>query len=137
MLRGLFSGCSKWAFLCGGFSSCGAWALEHRLSIVVHGLSCSVVCGIILGQGLNLCLLPWQVDCSPLSHQESPTNYFIPCLLLLYCVELSFTFFRVLSIKVTFHENKKEVLIDSLWKVWVLENKRSDQLCKVKLIIDS
>ena len=36
----------------------------------------------------------------------------------------------------TFHENKKEVLIDSLWKVWVLENKRSDQLCKMKLTID-
>ena len=89
---------------------------EHRLNIVVHGLSCSVVCGIILNQGLNPCLLPCLVDCSPLSHQESPTNYFIPCLLLLYCVELSSPFFRVLSIEVTFHENRKEVLIDSLWK---------------------
>ena len=29
---------------------------------VAHWLSCSVACGIFLDQGLNLCLLHWQVD---------------------------------------------------------------------------
>ena len=30
--------------------------------VVVRGLSCSKACGIFLDQGLNLCLLQWQVD---------------------------------------------------------------------------
>ena len=37
--------------------------------VVVHGLSCSTACGIFLDQELNLCLLHWQADSSPLSHQ--------------------------------------------------------------------
>ena len=36
---------------------------------VAHGLSCSGICGIFLGQSSNLCLLHWQADSSPLSHQ--------------------------------------------------------------------
>ena len=35
------------------------------------GLSCSVACGIFLDQGSNPCLLHWQVDSLPLSHQGS------------------------------------------------------------------
>ena len=31
-------------------------------SVVVHGLSCPVACGVFLGQGWNLCPLHWQVD---------------------------------------------------------------------------
>jgi len=38
---------------------------------VVHGLSCSRACGIILDQGSNPSL-SLQVDLSPLSHQGSP-----------------------------------------------------------------
>ena len=38
-----------------GFSSCGPWALEHRLS-------CSAACGIFLDQGSNPCPLHSQVD---------------------------------------------------------------------------
>ena len=38
----------------------------------MHGLGCSVACGIFLDQGSNPCLLHWQVDSLPLSHQESP-----------------------------------------------------------------
>ena len=34
--------------------------------------SLSLLQGIFLDQGLNLCLLPWQVDSSALSHQGSP-----------------------------------------------------------------
>ena len=41
--------------------------------VVVRRLSCSKACGIFLDQGSNLCLLPWQADSLPQSHQESPT----------------------------------------------------------------
>ena len=39
---------------------------------MVHGLSCSVACGIVLDQGSNLCPLHWQVDALPLHHPGSP-----------------------------------------------------------------
>ena len=56
-------------------SSHGSQALEHRLSIAVaHGLSCSVVCGIFPDQGLNPCLLHWQADALPRSHEGSPSR---------------------------------------------------------------
>ena len=37
---------------------------------MAHGLSCSVARGIFPDQGSNWCLLNWQVDSLPLSHQE-------------------------------------------------------------------
>ena len=40
--------------------------------VVVYGLSCSAACEIFLDQGLNSCLLHWQADSLPLSHQRSP-----------------------------------------------------------------
>ena len=39
---------------------------------MAHGLSCSEACVIFQDQGLNLCLLLWQADSLPLSHQGSP-----------------------------------------------------------------
>ena len=45
---------------------------------VMHGLSCSVACGLFLDRGSNPCLLHWQADSLPLSHQGSPE---IHCLL--------------------------------------------------------
>ena len=48
-----------------GFSSCSTWAQQLRRKgsvVVVHGLSCSVACGIFLDQGSNLCPLHWQED---------------------------------------------------------------------------
>ena len=39
---------------------------------VARWLSCSVACGIIPGQGSNLCALHWQADSYPLYHQGSP-----------------------------------------------------------------
>ena len=69
---------------CMGFSNCGTWAqqrrlqsLEHRLRIVAQGLSCSLPCGIFLDQGSNSCLLHWQADAWPLSHQGSSVPSFI------------------------------------------------------------
>ena len=41
-------------------------------AVVALRLSCPTACGIFLDQGWNLCLLNWQVDSLPLSHQGSP-----------------------------------------------------------------
>ena len=96
---GIFSSCSEWGYslvvvcrvliavtslvaehrfqACGlqqlacGFSRCGSWALEHRLSScdaeaqLLHGM------GVFPYQGSNLCLLHSQEDCLLLSHQAS------------------------------------------------------------------
>ena len=43
---------------------------------VVYGLSCSEACGIFLDRGLNSCLLHWQVDSLPRSHQGHPQVLF-------------------------------------------------------------
>ena len=52
-------------------NNCSSWALEHVRSVVVaHRPSCSIACGIFQAQGLNLCLLHWQVDFVPLRHQR-------------------------------------------------------------------
>ena len=48
--------------------------LEHVGSVVVvHGLSCSMACGIFPDQGLNLYPLHWQVNSSTVNHQGSPS----------------------------------------------------------------
>ena len=88
--RGLLSSCGVQASHCGGFS-CGAWslgyagfsswdawALEHRLSS--WGTRAQLLCtyGIFPNQGLNPCLLHYQVDSLPLRHQGSP------CVVLFY-----------------------------------------------------
>ena len=44
--------------------------------VVIHQLSCSVVCGIFLVQGLNPCLLHWQTDSLPWRHQGCPRIFF-------------------------------------------------------------
>ena len=56
-----------------------SWLLGTRaVSVVVaHGLSCSKACGIFPDQGLNPCLLHWQVDSLPLGHQGSPKCQFL------------------------------------------------------------
>ena len=43
---------------------------EHRSSGCGHRLRCLKACGIFLDQESNPCLLRWQVDSLPLSHQE-------------------------------------------------------------------
>ena len=66
-------------------------AAEHQLQAtrasvaMVHRFSCSVARGIFPDQGSNPCLLHWQEDSLPLSHQRSPVLflliYLIICLL--------------------------------------------------------
>ena len=43
---------------------------------MAHGANCSEVRGIFPDQGSNLCLLHWQVDSLPLSHQGSLRKYY-------------------------------------------------------------
>ena len=78
-----------------GFRSCGTWSQQLQLRdsraqpqlVEVHKLHCSEACGILQDQGLNSCLLLWQVYSLPLSHQRS----------LLPCFYLNKLFFCVLS----------------------------------------
>ena len=72
----LLSSCGAQASHCGGFSCCRAWALGCMGSVVVvHRLNCSAACGIFPDQGSNLCLLYWQVNSYPLSHQGNPFSF--------------------------------------------------------------
>ena len=89
--QGLLSNCAVQASHCGGFSCCRARALGHvglsscgtgapqlqlpgsRAQVMALRLSRSRACGIFPDQGSNPCLLHWQVDSFPLSHQESPS----------------------------------------------------------------
>ena len=43
--------------------------------VMAQGPSCSRACGILPNQRLNPCLLNWQADSPPLSHQGSPTRW--------------------------------------------------------------
>ena len=74
---GIFSCCRAWALGCEGFSGCASWALEYRIN------SCGE-CGLVAPQHvgsswikLNLCLLYWQEDYLPLSHQGSSAQHFL------------------------------------------------------------
>ena len=92
-VSGGLSSCSAWASQFRGFSCCraqalGTWAiavaarglnicgsqaLEHRLSgCGVWALVAPQHVGTFLDQGSNICLLLWQADSLPLSHQGSP-----------------------------------------------------------------
>ena len=54
-------------------SAVAAHGLQSTGSVALaHGLCCSMACGVLLHQGSNPCLLYWQVDSLPLSHQGSP-----------------------------------------------------------------
>ena len=55
----------------------GPQALSAGSVVVAHGLGCSVARGIFPDQGLNLCLLHWQADSLPVSHQGNLHKFFI------------------------------------------------------------
>ena len=76
-LWGLFPSCGEWryALVCGmrtspsgGFSCCGAWALERA-----GCSSCSEqhTGSVIMDQGSNPSFLHWQADSLPLSHRKA------------------------------------------------------------------
>ena len=72
----LLSGCGVQASHCSSFSCCETQTLKHRL----RG---SKARGIFLDQGLTPCLLHWQADSLPLSHQKS-RYYFLNHLNIVY-----------------------------------------------------
>ena len=77
---GGFSCCRAQALGHVGFSSCSVWAQQLRFpgpGAQAHRVSCSMACGIFLDQGSNPCILHWQVDSLPLSHQGSPITIFL------------------------------------------------------------
>ena len=43
--------------------------------VVAPGLRCVTACRVFPDQGLNPCLLHWQADCLPLSHQGNPEHF--------------------------------------------------------------
>ena len=66
---------------CAGLSPSWPLVTEHGSRragsvVVVHGLSCSVTCGIFPDQGSNSCPLHLQADSQPLHHQGSPADFF-------------------------------------------------------------
>ena len=66
------SSCCAEAPHCSGFSCCRAQTLGTWASVfVAHRLSRSSACGIFPDQGSNPCLLHWQADSHPVSHQGS------------------------------------------------------------------
>ena len=58
--------------MCSGVAASGLWSTSSVME--GYGFSCSEARGILRDQGLNLCLLNWQVDSLPLNHQRSPIN---------------------------------------------------------------
>ena len=58
-----------------GLSSWVLWFQNRGSIVMVHGLSYSAACGIFLPQVSNPCLLHWQEDSLPLSHQGSPCHF--------------------------------------------------------------
>lgn len=70
-------------------SLAGARALAALASVVAaHGLSCSAACGIVLGQGSNLCPLHWQAVLNPLDPAE-PNYYYYHFLIMQQVIPLS------------------------------------------------
>ena len=67
--------CSAQGSYCGGFSCHGAQALDLGSVVVVHGLGCSMTCGIFPDQGSNWCPLHWQADSCLPCHKGSPEIY--------------------------------------------------------------
>ena len=72
--RGLLSRCCVAAPVAASLVWSTGPGVPWAAVVVAHGLACSVACGIFPGQGSNPCLLHWQADSSPLSHQGSPST---------------------------------------------------------------
>ena len=79
------SSCRAWVPGHEGLSSCGTWAQylqfpdsRAQAQQLWHtDLVASLACGLFLNQKSNPCLLHWQVDSLPLSHQGRPPVHFL------------------------------------------------------------
>ena len=71
-----------------GLRSCSSWALDQVWTVVVHGLSCSVVCGIFPDQVLNPCVLHWKADSSTEPAGKS-TSWYLYLYICLFSLEFN------------------------------------------------
>ena len=69
---------SVWQHMGSVVVAAGLWSTGSIVG--VRWLSCSTTCGIFPDQGSNPCLLHWQVDSLPLSHQRSPEIHILTVL---------------------------------------------------------
>ena len=120
----------------GGFSCCGAQALEHvgfhsvsrtqehRLNSVGHGLSCTEVCGIFPDQGLNPYLPHWQADFLPQSTQGRLTlEYFFYYLTFcsLFCLVYILSFWKFYYIDyIIYFLTWIFIYFSTLFKTWYI-----------------
>ena len=109
-------GCSlrRLPLLWGTGSRCqGLQQLQHVGSAAVHRLSCSEARGIFPDQGLNPCLLHWQVTSSPVSHQGSPSTTFLIMLSGIYAhispLALTICFFPDVQSNLTAHRGSAQM----------------------------
>ena len=105
--------------------------------LVMHGLSCLTACGIFPYQESNLCVLHWQVDSWPLSHQGSPLLlclgdfFFCMCVsIVVFCfvliVPMRFWYSNLYMYKVPFfHFNMWDIYIYIYGHPWWLSGKES------------
>ena len=105
---------------CSGLSCCGAQALGLWASIisvgaiaVVYRLRCSATRGIFLDRVLNLCLLPWQVDSLPLSHQGSPLSNIFKGHGIITIFLLKIKIIKVIKIKIIIKAKVIKVAVNS------------------------
>ena len=70
---------------------------------MVHRLSCSIACGIVLDQGSNPCPLHWQADSYPLYHWGNPKKYDFKL--------------QLVTTAMSFHSNQTSVTLSSYWVV--------------------
>ena len=128
-----YSSCTVWASHCNGLSCCKAEAIELLASVVEawglricssraleHGLNscgaqvcCAMAGGIFLDQGSNPCLLHWQADPLPLSHQGS-----LPVIFFFISRELENTWIAKGSITWILESLTLSFLENMLWKVY-------------------
>ena len=112
----------------------GAWASVA----VARGLSCSTACGIFPDQGSNPCLLQWQMDSLPLSHQGSPKQVVlkIKCFIALetYLRSVSIRlssqmFFCLIPVLLSTEEKKKSMFVHKYSTVKLLRKSAQSQNC--------
>ena len=118
-----FSCCGAQALGCLGFGICATWALEHKLNRCGTQASLFLAWGIFLDQGSNPCLLRWQADSLPLSHQGRPgwlvcsVKYSspLPTFLLFLTILLSSFFWALYSFrKFSWHVSSELLLTEFL-----------------------
>ena len=109
--------------------------------VVAPGLSRSSVYAILPDQGFNLCLLHWQRDSSPMSHQGSPLCFLsFPFFLILFNSPRSLRIWLLLtSTSLPGAMGNSSVILDSFLGKWhlVASKLKFKRVCIQKCVINS